>query len=170
MQTEIAGLAVRRARYARKPEWSIGPSLEFTSAEQILGFGASVSLPNKDTGRGEMLSARAEERRVAAETERLRREIAGAVAKAAVSLGVARDQVALYSPAYLDQLKSVVETAERSYAQNATSLLIYLDARRTYYDTLASYYESIADLATSRAELESAVGASLDSIPVQPAR
>ena len=169
MQAEIAGLNVRRARYARKPEWSIGPSLEFTPSEQILGFGASVSLPNKNTGRGELLTATAEQRRVAAETERLRREIAGAVAKAAVNLGVARDQVALYAPAYLDQLKAVVEQAERSYAQNATSLLIYLDARRTYFDTLASYYESIADLASSRAELESAIGISLDSIPAQPA-
>lgn len=163
MQAEIAELNVRRARYARKPEWSVGPSLEFTPSEQILGFGAAVSLPNKSTGRGELLSARAEERRVAAETDRLRREIAGQVAKAAVSLDTARDQVALYSSSYLDQLKAVVEQAEHSYAQNATSLLIYLDARRTYYDTLASYYESIADLARSRAELESAVGAPLDA-------
>lgn len=168
MQAEIAEMNVRRARYARKPEWSVGPSLEFTSSEQILGFGATVSLPNKGTGRGELLSARAEERRIAAETERLRREIAGEVAKAAVSLDVARDQVALYSPSYLDQLKAVVEQAEHSYAQNATSLLIYLDARRTYYDTLASYYESIADLARSRAELESAVGTSLDATLLKP--
>ena len=51
--------------------------------------------------------------------------------------------------------------AEKSYAQNATSLLIYLDARRTYFDALADYHEAIADVATARAELESAVGASL---------
>ena len=168
MQTEIAEMNLRRARFARKPEWSIGPSLEFTPSEQILGFGATVSLPNKSTGRGEVLTATAEMRRVAAETERLRREIIGAVAKAAVSLNTAHDQVALYSPAYLDQLKAVVEQAEQSYAQNATSLLIYLDARRTYYDTLASYYESIADLARSRAELESAVGTSLETNLSQP--
>ncbi len=168
MQSEIADLNVRRARYARKPEWSVGPSLEYTRSEQILGFGATVSLPNKSTGRGELLTATAEQRRVAAETERLRREIAGAVAKASVNLAVAHDQAALYSSAYLDQLKSVVDQAERSYAQNVTSLLIYLEARRTYYDTLASYYESIADLASSRAELESALGASLDTILPKP--
>jgi len=167
METEVAELNVRRSRYARKPEWAVGPSLEFTPSEQILGFGASVSLPNRNTGRGELLAANAERRRVSAETERLRREIAGAVAKAAGNLAVARDQVALYSPDYLAQLKAVVDQAEHSYAQNVTSLLIYLDARRTYFDTLAAYYESIADLASSRAELESAIGLSLDSITAQ---
>ena len=112
-----------------------------------------------------MLTATAEQRKVFAETERLRREIAGAVAKAATQMTTARSQLALYSPAYLEQLKSVVDQAARSYAQNATSLLIYLDAKRTYFDTLADYYEAIANLAGSRAELESAVGVPLESTP-----
>jgi outer membrane protein TolC len=97
-----------------------------------------------------------------AETERLRREITGAVTKAVTQLATARNQLALYAPAYLEQLKAVVEEAEKSYAQNATSLLIYLDAKRTYFDTLADYYEAAASVATHRAELESAVGVPLE--------
>jgi outer membrane protein TolC len=120
-----------------------------------------VALAGKNYGQGEILTATAEQRKVLAETERLRREIIGAVAKAATQLAGARAQLALYSPAYLDQLKAVVAQAEQSYAANATSLLIYLDAKRTYFDTLADYHEAIANAASSRAELESAVGAPL---------
>jgi len=161
MQAEIAGLNLRKARLARKPDIAVGPSLEYSKSEQILGISATVALPSKNYGRGEILTATAEQRKVLAETDRLRREIAGAVTKTATQLATANSLLSLYSQTYLDQLKAVVDQAERSYAQNATSLLIYLDAKRTYFDTLAGYYEAIGNAATSRAELESAVGASL---------
>lgn len=170
LQAEIAGLNVRKARLARKPDWSAGPSLELSRSEQILAFSATVALPGKDYGRGELLTANAEERKVLAETERLRREISGAVAAAATALATARGQLTLYAPAYLDQLKAVAVQAEQSYAQNATSLLIYLDAKRTYFDTLADSYEAAAAVARARAELESAIGAPLatPAIPSAP--
>ncbi|MEO6873790.1 MAG: TolC family protein [Opitutaceae bacterium] len=162
MQAEIAGLNVRAARLARKSDYAIGPLLDYSKSEQVLGISATFSLPDKNLGRGEVLTATAAQRQVLAETEQLRREIAGAVTKAATQLAAARSQLALYSPAYLAQLKAVVEQAERSYAQNATSLLIYLDAKRTYFDTLADYYDAIANVARSRAALESAVGVPLE--------
>ncbi|HVU18305.1 MAG TPA: TolC family protein [Candidatus Didemnitutus sp.] len=161
MQADLAGMNVRKARLARKPDFTVGPSLEYSKSEQILGISATVPLPSKNYGQGEILTATAEQRKVLAETDALRREITGAVARAATQLTGARAQLALYSSAYLDQLKVVVEQAELSYAQNATSLLIYLDAKRAYFDTLADYHEAIASVATAHAELESAVGAPL---------
>lgn len=161
MEAELAELNVRKARLARKPDISAGPSLEVSKSEQIFSLSATLPLPSKDYGRGELLTATAEQRKVAAETEHLKREIAGAVAKAATQLTTARAQLSLYSPAYLDQLKSVAGQAEQSYAQNLTSLLIYLDAKRTYFDTLADYHQAVADVARARAELESSVGVSL---------
>jgi cobalt-zinc-cadmium efflux system outer membrane protein len=158
MKAELAGLNLRKARLVRKSDFSVGPSLEYSKSEQVFSIGASVELPSKGYGRGEIQTATAEQRKVLAETEALRREIVGTITKAATQLSTARSQLALYSPAYLDQLKSVVEQAEHSYAQNATSLLIYLDAKRTYFDTLADYYEAIAEVASSLAALESAVG------------
>ena len=47
-------------------------------------------------------------------------------------LDVAREELILYSPEYLNKLKELVAQAEKSHAQSATSLLIYLEARRTY--------------------------------------
>lgn len=165
MQAEVAGLHLRKARLARKPDFTVGPSFEYSPSEQILGVGVSIPILNRNYGRGEILTATAEQRKVLAETERLRREIVSAVTKAATELATSRRELALYSPEYLNQLKAVVTQAGQGYAQNVTSLLVYLDAKRTYFDTLADYYEAIARVARSRAAVESAVGAPLDSFP-----
>ena len=55
--------------------------------------------------------------------------------------------------------------AEQAYAQNTTTLIIYLDAKRTYFDTLAEYYDALGNVAQSRADLESAIGVPLDLKP-----
>lgn len=163
MQAEIAELNVRRARLARKSDISFGPSLEVGKSEQVLGVSATISLPAKGLGEGEILTATAEQRRIAAETNQLRREIAGTVAKAATELEAARAPLALYTPGYLDQVRAIADQAEQGYAQSTTALLVYLDTKRTYFDTLADRYEAAADVARARAALEAAIGA-----PLQP--
>jgi cobalt-zinc-cadmium efflux system outer membrane protein len=162
MQSDIAGLNLRKARFGKRPDVAIGPSVEYLPSEQTYGISATISLPIWNTSKGEIESASAEQRKALADIEKLRQEIAGAVTKSTAKLEVARDQLALYSPAYLDKLKALVAQAEKSYAQSATSLLIYLDARRTYFDTLVDYYEALANVAGSRAELESAIGVPLE--------
>jgi cobalt-zinc-cadmium efflux system outer membrane protein len=162
MQGDIAGLNLRKTRFGRRPDFAIGPSVEYLPNEQTYGISATISLPIWNTSKGEIQSATAEQRKAAADIEKLRQEIAGAVTKSTAKLDVARDQLALYSTAYLDKLKALVAEAEKSYAQSATSLLIYLEARRTYFDTLADYYEALANVAGSRAGLESAIGVPLE--------
>ena len=97
--------------------------------------------------------------------EKTRAEIAAEVTKASANLESARNQLALYSPEFLEQLRNLQTQAEQGYAQNATTLLIYLDARRTHFDTLADYYETLSKVAESRADLEAAVGVSLEVEP-----
>jgi outer membrane protein, heavy metal efflux system len=162
MQADIAGLNLKKTRFGRRPDFAIGPSIEYTPKEKTYGISATISLPIWNASKGEIESASAEQRKALADIEKLRQEIAGATTKSMAKLDVARDQLALYSSEYLDKLKALVGQAEKSYAQNATSLLIYLDARRTYFDTLADYYEALANVASSRAELESALGVPLE--------
>ena len=162
MQADIAGLNLKKTRFGSRPDFAIGPSIEYTPTEKTYGISATFSLPIWNTSKGEIESATAEQRKALADIEKLRQEIAGAVTKSMTRLDVARDQLGLYSPEYLDKLKALVAQAEKSYAQSATSLLIYLDARRTYFDTLADYYEALANVAGSHAELESALGVPIE--------
>lgn len=165
LQAEAAGLTLRSSRFGRRPDFAIGPQLEYTKDEQIYGLGVTVALPFWDRKAGEIQTATAEQQKALAEIEKAQLEIGGAVTKAAANLEFARNQLALYTPAFLDRLKGFVAQAEQSYAQSATTLIIYLDAKRTYFDTLANYYESLGNVAEQRAELESAVGVPLELTP-----
>ena len=157
-QAELAGLNLRSTRFARRPDIAIGPSVEYLDNEQTYGLSVTLALPLWDQKKGAIETATAEQRKALAELEKTRAEIAGEVTKASATLQIAKEQLALYSPAFLEQLKNLMAQAEQGYAQSATTLLIYLDAKRTYFDTLADYYESLAKVAETRSDLESAVG------------
>lgn len=169
LQAEVAGLNLRKTRFGKRPDFAIGPQVEYTPGEQIYGLGVTIALPVWNQGKGEIQTATAEQRRVLAEIDKLRLEIAGAVTRVAARVDVARDQLALYSPEFLEKLKGFVAQAEKSYAQSATTLLIYLDAKRTYFDTLADYYQALGNVPATRAELESALGVPLDINRSKPA-
>lgn len=164
--SEIARLQVRKTRSDRRADIAIGPSVEYTGREQTYGIGATIALPLWNQARGEIATAQAEQEMEAANTEKLRAEISGAVVKAAAQLDLARAQLALYTPAFRAKLRDVVAQAERSYAQSATSVLIYLAARRTLFDAEAGYAEALAQLATRRADLAAAVGVPLELQPL----
>lgn len=162
VENEKAGLTVRAAKLNGRPDFTIGPAVEINREEQIYGVGISVPLPLWNRNKGEIQTATAGQQKALAETETLRLEIVRAVTTAEQNLGTANEQLALYTPEFRSRLRALVGQAEKSYAQSATTLLIYLDARRTYFDTLADYYESLAKAAEARADLESAVGVPLD--------
>ena len=161
-QVEIAGLNLRSTRFGRRPDFAIGPSIEYLQNEQTYGLSATLALPLWDQKQGAIDTATAEQKKAAGELEKTRAEIAAEVTNAAANLESSKRQLAFYSPAFLDQLKAVMAQAEQGYAQNTTTLLIYLDAKRTYFDTLADYYDSLAKVAESRADLEAAVGVPLE--------
>jgi cobalt-zinc-cadmium efflux system outer membrane protein len=164
-QAEIAGLTLRSTRFGRRPDFAIGPSVEYLESEQTYGISATLALPLWDQKQGVIETATAEQKKALAELEKTRAEIAAEVTNASGGVQIAKEQLALYSPAFLEQLKNLLAQAEQGYAQNATTLLIYLDAKRTYFDTLVDYYESLAKVAESRTDLESAVGVPLDLNP-----
>jgi cobalt-zinc-cadmium efflux system outer membrane protein len=165
VEAEKAGLTVRRTRMDRLPDFAVGPNVEYYKDEQIFSVSASVTLPFWDQKKGAIQTATAQQQQTLDEIQRVRQEIGGGVAAAASALDVARDQLALYSPAFLDKLRAFVKQAEEGYAQSTTTLIIYLDAKRTYFDTLTAYYEALGRVAESRAELESAIGVPLDLKP-----
>jgi outer membrane protein, heavy metal efflux system len=162
IETERAGLNVRSARLSRAPDVTVGPYFEYTPQEQLYGLNISIPLPLWDQKKGRIQTASAEQQKALAELEKTRAEIIGAVTSTAANLENAKKQLELYGRSFLGQLKSVLEKAEKSYAQNETTLIIYLDAKKTYFDTLAEYYSALSNLADARAQLESAVGVPLE--------
>jgi cobalt-zinc-cadmium efflux system outer membrane protein len=165
LAAEKAGLSLRATRFGRRPDFAIGPTVEYLQDEQTYGIGVTLPLPFWDQKKGEIQTATAEQQKAFAELEKLRTEVRGEVTKSAEALRIASAQLALYSPEFMEKLKAFVQQAEQGYAQNATTLIIYLDAKRTYFGTLTDYYEALSKVAESRVDLESAVGVPLEVGP-----
>jgi cobalt-zinc-cadmium efflux system outer membrane protein len=163
LQAELARKRTDAAKLAYKPDLTVTPSVEYAPDEQVYGLNFSLPLPVWNRGRGAVAAAAAEERRAGAETEKLRQEIASAVRAAQEKVRLAEEQKDLYAPAFLSDLKNIVDRAEKVYGQNATSLLIYLEARRSYYETLTDYYLALGRWVDSHLDLEAAIGAADDS-------
>jgi len=162
-QSEIAQLTLRSTRFGRRPDFAVGPSVEYSETEQIYGFSGTIALPFWDQKRGDIETALGEQEKALAEVAKTRAEIAGEVTKATAALHAAKESAALYTPEFLEKLRAFVTQAEQGFAQNATTLIIYLDAKRTYFDTLSDYYEALGQVAVSRADLESAIGVPLET-------
>ena len=75
MQAESAGLNLRATRFGRRPDFAVGPQVEYTANEQIYGFGVTVALPFWDQKKGEIQTATAEQQKARAEIEKTRLEI-----------------------------------------------------------------------------------------------
>jgi len=160
LQSELAGLKARNARMAGRSEVSVGPSLEYSRSEQVLGVSMTLSLPDKRSGQGELRAASAEQRRIGAEREQLKRETKAAVATAAARHEALASQVALYDERHLANLKAALSQAEQAYASNTSSLALLLETRRSYFDTLAERQALIAELLAVQSELEALLGVS----------
>ena len=163
-QAERTGLSLQSIRRSRLPDFKVGPSVEYTRNEQIVGFGLSLPLPLWDKKRGEIATATAEQEKALAELEKLRREILRDVTTAAQNLTSATDSLAFYTPALRDKLKAALDAATQSYSEGRMPLLLYLESQRTYFDTQADYFETLQKLFEAQAELESAIGVPLNQL------
>lgn len=167
-EAERTGLSLQAIRKSRLPDFKVGPSLEYTRDEQTVGFGLSLPLPFWDKKKGEIATATAAQKKALAELEKLRREILRDVTTASQNLTAASESLAFYTPALRDKLKVALNAAAQSYSEGRMPLLLYLESQRTYFDTQADYFEMLQKLFEAQAELESAIGVSLDQLS-QPA-
>lgn len=163
-EAERTGLSLQSIRKSRLPDFKIGPSVEYTRDEQVVGFGVSLPLPFWDKKKGEIATATAEQEKALAELDKLRREILRDVTTAAQNLTAAKESLAFYTPALRDKLKAALEAAAQGYAEGRTPLLLYLESQRTYFDTQADHFETQQKLFEAQAELESALGISLQQL------
>ena len=167
-QFERMGLNLVSVRKSRLPDFKVGPQLEYTRDEQIIGFGVSLPIPLWDKKKGEIATATSEKEKAAAELERLQRDVMQNVATASQQLSAVKASIAIYSPALQKRLKTALDAASQSYDSGKTSMLNYLETQRTYFDMQSDYLDTLRKLYDAEAELESAVGQPLDQLLKSP--
>lgn len=163
-EAERIGLSLQSIRKSRLPDFEVGPNLEYTRDEQIVGLGFTLPLPLWDNKKGEIATATAEQEKALAELDKLRREIVRDVTTAAQNLTATSDSLAFYTPTLRDKLKAALDAATQGYAEGRMPLLIYLESQRTYFDTQSDYFDTLQKTFTAQAELESAIGLPLSQL------
>lgn len=158
LRVELAGKAVDAARLEAKPDLTVNPVLEASRDEQALSLNFSFPLPIFDRGRSRTATAEAERRRAVAELAKFKQELSASVLASRERVACVREQLALYTPEFLAELKDILARTGAVYDQSATSLLMFLEARRSYYAGLSDHYETIGLLAEAQSELATAIG------------
>jgi cobalt-zinc-cadmium efflux system outer membrane protein len=169
-EVERTGLSMQSIRKSRLPDFTVGPNVEYVEDTQIYGLGVSMTLPLWDTKKGEIATATAEQQRAMAELEMVRREILRDVTIAVQNLNSARESLTYYTPSLRASLKEALDGASQSYSEGRTTLLTFLEIRRTYFDSEADYFETLKKLFNAEAELEAAIGMPLAELqePTDP--
>jgi cobalt-zinc-cadmium efflux system outer membrane protein len=163
-EAERTGLSLQFIRKSRLPDFKVGPSVEYTRDEQIIGFGLSLPLPLWDKKKGEIATATAEQEKALAELDKLRREILRDVTTTAQNLTAANESLGFYTPALREKLKQTLAAAAQGYSEGHTPLLLYLESQRTYFDAQADFFETLQKQFEMQAELESALGIPLTQL------
>lgn len=163
-EVERTGLSLAYSRKSRLPDFTVGPSIEYQKPEQSYGLGISLPLPLWDKKKGAIATATAEQQRAVADLDTLRRDVIREASSSWRLLAAAKESLAIYTPEFRGKLKSALDTAAQSYGDGRTSLLIFLEAQRTYYDTEAEYFDTLRQLYDAQAALESALGVPLNDL------
>ena len=125
------------------------------------GIGLGVNLPLIDYGarrnriRQLQEGARAQDARVAAATNDVRREVDQGLTR----LRAADAVVQQYQQGVLAQARRLLEAARVGFQQGAYNVVQLLEAQRTYRAVLTEYANALAAQSEARAELERATGA-----------
>ena len=99
VQAEAAGLTLRSTRFGRRPDFAIGPQVEYTERTDLRPRRDDcASVLGSQAGRNQ--TATAEQQKALAEIEKTRLEIAGAVTKATKDLQLAREQLLSTRPPF----------------------------------------------------------------------
>lgn len=126
-----------------------------------LAAGMSLPIPLFNRRRGAVQAAQAENRRVVAEMEAVKRRITREVLEAHDALTAVEEQRTLLAPQLGAPAAAALRSAQVAYAEGEISLLEWLDAVRAYHEAESVYSSLLADLAIQRATLERVIASPL---------
>jgi len=124
--------------------------------------GLSIELPIFSHNQGEIAQSVASERALEEELAAARRTVDSEVESAYFDLQARQTQARLYRETILPSSHRLEEMAEESYRAGKASLLMVLGAQRDVQQVEHDYLDSLLALQFAFAQLEEAVGASLD--------
>jgi len=166
LEREAAAAEIRLVGRERLPVPVVSAGLKTERTPEADGFrglvaGVSLPLPLWDRREGAVAAAEADTRRLDAEVDAIRRQVAREIAEAVAAAEAVEAQLAALRPRIGADTEMAVRAARVAYGEGEITLVEWLDAVRAYQEAEATYVTLQAEALIRRAALERAVGGPL---------
>lgn len=156
---------LRLAKAANIPDLSVGALAQRNRGENMLGVKLTIPLPFFDRNRAEIHAAEAQQQVDTIEIRNQKRKISQEVMAAFLSLKAAQKTLKFYEGDSVKLLTENLKLTRAAYELGEAQLLEIILMQNEFVEMRFAYLEALADYYKALAELESAVGTSIESLP-----
>ena len=165
LDAQLTENELRLAKAANIPDLSVGALAQRGGGENMLGVKFTIPLPFFDRNRAEINAAEAQQQvdviEISSQEQQINREVMAAL----LSLSTAQNTLKFYGGDSVELLNENLKLTRAAYELGEANLLEvilmqneFVEMQFAYLDAFAAYYKALA-------QLESAVGTSIESLP-----
>lgn len=164
LNAQLTESELRLAKAANIPDLSVGALAERSAGESAFGVKFSIPLPLFNRNRADIDATKAQQNVETVEMNSFEKQVVQEVMAAFLSLRTARRMLTFYGGNSLKLLNENLKLARTAYELGETELLEVILMQNEFIKTRFAYLDALATYHKALAELEAAVGTSLESI------
>lgn len=165
LNAQLTESEFRLAKGANIPDLSVGALAERRVGERAFGVKFSIPLPLFNRNRAEINATKAQRQVNTAEINNSEKQIVQEVTAAYLSLRTTQKMLTFYEGDSLKLLNENLKLTRTAYELGETELLELILMQNEFIKTRFAYFDALIAYHKALAELEAAVGTSLESIP-----
>ena len=165
LNAQLTESKLRLAKAANIPDLRVGALAERSVNERAFGMKFSIPLPLFNRNRAEINATKAEQQVDTIEINNAEKQIAREVMAAFLSLSTTQKMLRFYEGDSLKLLNENLKLTRTAYELGETELLEVILMQNEFIKTQFAYLDALAAYHKAFAQLEAAVGTSLESAP-----
>ncbi len=165
LNAQLTESELRLSKAANIPDLSVGALAERSVGESAFGVKFSIPLPLFNRNRAEINATKAQQQVDTAQINNSEKQIVQEVMAAFLSLSTTQKMLTFYEGDSLKLLNENLKLTRTAYELGETELLEVILMQNEFIKTRFAYLDALAAYHKALAELEAAVGTSLESVP-----
>lgn len=165
LNAQLTESELRLTKAANIPDLSVGALAERSVGESAFGVKFSIPLPLFNRNRAEIDATKAQQQVDTAQISNAEKQIVREIMSAFLSLRTTQKMLTFYEGDSLKLLNENLKLTRTAYELGETELLEVILMQNEFIKTRFSYLDALAAYHKALAELEGAVGTSLETVP-----
>jgi cobalt-zinc-cadmium efflux system outer membrane protein len=165
LDAQLTENELQLAKAANIPDLSVGALAQHNTDENIFGVKFTIPLPLFDRNRAKINAAEAQQQVDTVQISDAERQIIREIMSAFLSLNTARKTIAFYEGDSLTLLNENLNLTREAYELGEAELLEIILMQNEFIKTRFAYLEALAGYYKALAQLEAAIGTSVEALP-----